>query len=52
MSINTSGLPPYSEQDSKNLISQTVAGIRQRELDKKKKEQEKLKTLGYGKIKK
>lgn len=52
MGINVAGLPPYSEQDTKKLISETVAGVKQRELDKKKKEEEKLKSLGYGKIKK
>lgn len=47
MSINTSGLPPYSEQDTKDLISRTVSA---RELEKRNKEKElkKLQIIANG----
>ena len=50
MSINTTGLPSYDEQNTKNLISKTIA----KDKIVKEKELKKLKELSkiYGKGKK
>lgn len=44
MSINTSGLPPYTEQDTKKLISPTIATSNIRRIDKEK-ELRKIKSI-------
>jgi hypothetical protein len=44
MSINTSGLPPYNEQDTKKLISPTIATSNIRRIDKEK-ELRKIKSI-------
>lgn len=49
MSINTQGLPPYTEQQTKKPISKTIETIK---LIDKAKEEKKLKMLMYGKGKK
>lgn len=46
MSINTAGLPSYTEQDTKKLISKTIENVR---LIDKAKEQKKIKSILYGK---
>jgi hypothetical protein len=52
MSINTSNLPSYTEQDTKELISPTIAISNIRKIDKEK-ELKKIKSLQiYGKGKK
>jgi hypothetical protein len=51
MSINTTGLPPYNEQDTKKLISPTIATTNIKRIDKEK-ELKKLKSILYGKGKK
>jgi|LakMenE01Jun11ns_1017448.scaffolds.fasta_scaffold8589309_2 hypothetical protein len=49
MSINTAGLPSYTEQDTRTLISKTIENIR---LIDKVKEEKKIKAILYGKGKK
>lgn len=45
MSINVSGLPPYSEEKTPNLISKTIAEIRRKERKKMNDEYQKMKKL-------
>lgn len=51
MSINTSGLPSYTEQDTKKLIAETIPTSNIRRIDKEK-ELKKIKSILYGKGKK
>jgi len=45
MSVNVSGLPPYNEQKTPDLISKTIAEIRRKERKKMNDEFEKIKKL-------
>ena len=51
MSINTTGLPSYTEQDTKKLIAETIPTSNIRRIDKEK-ELKKIKSILYGKGKK
>lgn len=52
MSINTSGLPPYTEQITKKPISKSIATIEEIKLIDKAKQEKRLKSIMYGKGKK
>lgn len=45
MSVNVSGLPPYNEQKTPDLISKTIAEIRRKEKKRINDEYQKLRAL-------
>jgi hypothetical protein len=49
--INTTGLPSYTEQDTKKLIAETIATSNIKKMEREK-ELKKIKSILYGKGKK
>jgi hypothetical protein len=52
MSINTAGLPPYTEQITKKPISKSIAVIEEIKLIDRVKQEKRLNSIMYGKNKK